>query len=179
MLNVVGEVWSCWVGCMTLNEWLEGVLKQLYFNHDQYREFGIQRTRYWARTIKWLLLCFLADGHNTYTIWIGKPTLYYQSQIGLTPWWYLTCFAWSTACPHMSQSYEGSSLQDPRCLLLHSWTISLFWTGSCYNYYTDTDCYPSCTIPVHRPYTLDIEVTVLSFSYLPHVEFTLYGLTLD
>ena len=64
-------------------------------------------------------------------------------------------------------------------LVLRSWTISLFWTGSHYNYYTDTNCYPNCTIPVHRPYASDIEVTVLSFSNLPHVEFTLYELTLD
>ena len=64
-------------------------------------------------------------------------------------------------------------------LVLHSRTISLFWTGSHYNFYTDTNCYPNYTISVHRPYTLDIEVTVLSFSYSPHVEFTLYGLTLN
>ena len=64
-------------------------------------------------------------------------------------------------------------------LVLHSRTISLFWTGSHYDYYTDTNCYLNYTIPVHRPYALDIEVTVLFFSYLLCIEFTLYRLTLD
>ena len=91
--------------------------------------------------------------------------------------------------PQWSELWEGCVLQWDRLwwrplegtgrLLLCSWTASLFWTDSCYNHCADMDWYLDCTILVHRPYTLDIEVTVLSLSYLPHVEFTLYKLTLD
>ena len=53
--------------------------------------------------------------------------------------------------PRVSRLYNGVSVSSNTCL----------------------------TIPVHRPYALDIKVIVLSFSYLLYVEFTLYGLTID
>ena len=63
--------------------------------------------------------------------------------------------------------------------MLHLWTISLFWTGLRYDPYTNTNCYFDYTILIHRPYTLDIKVIILSFFYLPYVEFTHYRLTFD
>ena len=63
--------------------------------------------------------------------------------------------------------------------VLHSQIALLFGTDLHYDHYVDTNCCLKCTIPIHRPYISDIKVIVLFFSYSPHVEFTLYELTLD